>query len=121
MDVTEGGVTNLRAPRDHVMDNRGTATVTLIRQTQAVRLSIRENRDFYSRSAVQNCAITVPPAQPARWCLAWYAKSYNLKQSVVNGAQGRNRTTDTRIFSPLLYQLSYLGVPDATATLRQRA
>ena len=26
-----------------------------------------------------------------------------------NGAQGRNRTTDTRIFSPLLYQLSYLG------------
>ena len=27
-----------------------------------------------------------------------------------SGAQGRNRTTDTRIFSPLLYQLSYLGV-----------
>ena len=25
------------------------------------------------------------------------------------GAQGRNRTTDTRIFNPLLYQLSYLG------------
>ena len=24
-------------------------------------------------------------------------------------AQGRNRTTDTRIFSPLLYRLSYLG------------
>ena len=28
----------------------------------------------------------------------------------VSGAQGRNRTTDTRIFSPLLYQLSYLGI-----------
>ena len=27
------------------------------------------------------------------------------------GAQGRNRTTDTRIFNPLLYQLSYLGQP----------
>lgn len=26
------------------------------------------------------------------------------------GAQGRIRTTDTRIFSPLLYQLSYLGM-----------
>ena len=25
------------------------------------------------------------------------------------GAQNRNRTNDTRIFSPLLYQLSYLG------------
>ena len=27
-----------------------------------------------------------------------------------NGAQRRNRTTDTRIFNPLLYQLSYLGI-----------
>ncbi len=27
-----------------------------------------------------------------------------------NGGQGRNRTTDTRIFSPLLYQLSYLAL-----------
>ena len=27
-----------------------------------------------------------------------------------NGAQGRNRTADTRIFNPLLYQLSYLGI-----------
>ena len=26
-----------------------------------------------------------------------------------NGGQGRNRTNDTRIFSPLLYQLSYLA------------
>ena len=26
-----------------------------------------------------------------------------------NGASGRNRTNDTRIFSPLLYQLSYRG------------
>ena len=28
-----------------------------------------------------------------------------------DGAEGRNRTTDTRIFSPLLYRLSYLGTP----------
>ena len=27
-----------------------------------------------------------------------------------NGAQGRNRTSDTAIFSRMLYQLSYLGV-----------
>jgi hypothetical protein len=33
-----------------------------------------------------------------------------LEQDPPNrGAQGRNRTTDTGIFSPLLYQLSYLG------------
>ena len=31
----------------------------------------------------------------------------------VGGAQGRNRTTDTRIFNPLLYQLSYLGLSRA--------
>ncbi len=29
------------------------------------------------------------------------------------GGQGRNRTTDTRIFSPLLYQLSYLALLSA--------
>ena len=29
-----------------------------------------------------------------------------------NGGQGRNRTTDTRIFNPLLYQLSYLAFLD---------
>jgi hypothetical protein len=27
-----------------------------------------------------------------------------------DGGQGRNRTNDTRIFSPLLYQLSYLAI-----------
>ena len=29
---------------------------------------------------------------------------------ITNGAQRRNRTTDTGIFSPLLYRLSYLGI-----------
>ena len=29
---------------------------------------------------------------------------------ILNGARRRNRTTDTRIFNPLLYQLSYPGV-----------
>ena len=29
------------------------------------------------------------------------------KQRVLFGGLGRNRTTDTRIFNPLLYQLSY--------------
>ncbi len=32
-----------------------------------------------------------------------------LKHPKVIGGQGRNRTTDTRIFNPLLYQLSYLA------------
>ena len=36
----------------------------------------------------------------------------NLNDEGMNpqkNAQGRNRTAHTRIFSPLLYQLSYLG------------
>ncbi len=32
-----------------------------------------------------------------------------------NGAQGRDRTTDTAIFSRMLYQLSYLGIPSGIA------
>ena len=31
-----------------------------------------------------------------------------------DGGQGRNRTNDTRIFSPLLYQLSYLAMGRAS-------
>ena len=39
-----------------------------------------------------------------------------------SGGQGRNRTTDTRIFSPLLYQLSYLAreLPAHTGYSRER-
>ena len=33
-----------------------------------------------------------------------------MKYRKNNGAQRRNRTTDTGIFSPLLYRLSYLGI-----------
>ena len=32
-----------------------------------------------------------------------------------DGASGRNRTNDTGIFSPLLYQLSYRGISGAIA------
>ena len=45
---------------------------------------------------------------------AQFFRGTKLKE---NGAQGRDRTTDTRIFSPLLYQLSYLG--NATREPRQ--
>ena len=35
-----------------------------------------------------------------------------------DGAQGRNRTTDTAIFSRMLYQLSYLGIEGDSAPYR---
>ena len=37
-------------------------------------------------------------------------------QSIKNGASGRNRTNDTGIFSPLLYQLSYRGIKSTAKT-----
>ena len=36
-------------------------------------------------------------------------KTGSRNQLIGNGAGGRNRTADTRIFSPLLYRLSYPG------------
>ncbi len=39
----------------------------------------------------------------------------------VNGAQGRNRTTDTVIFSHVLYQLSYLGAEPSLSERAKRA
>jgi hypothetical protein len=38
---------------------------------------------------------------------------------ISSGGQGRNRTIDTRIFSPLLYQLSYLA-SDVLAVAERR-
>ena len=35
-------------------------------------------------------------------------KPHFLSRNGVFGGDGRNRTADTRIFSPLLYQLSYI-------------
>ena len=38
-----------------------------------------------------------------------------------DGAQGRDRTTDTVIFSHVLYQLSYLGLPFRPVGRSQRS
>jgi hypothetical protein len=35
-----------------------------------------------------------------------------LLYNLIVGAEERSRTADTRIFSPLLYHLSYLGIRD---------
>ena len=41
--------------------------------------------------------------------MAPYKKDKNKQMFLSSGASGRNRTTDTGIFSPLLYLLSYRG------------
>ena len=54
-----------------------------------------------------------PPPRP------WQGRALPNELNPRNGASGRNRTNDTGIFSPLLYQLSYRGKtgdPDGTRT-----
>jgi hypothetical protein len=45
---------------------------------------------------------------PTEWCGSTTSAAMGLNHRVGSG-QGQNRTADTRIFSPLLYQLSYLA------------
>ena len=48
-----------------------------------------------------------------------FAKGKEALSGRENGAQGRNRTTDTAIFNRMLYQLSYLGADPASARTRR--
>ncbi len=56
-----------------------------------------------------------PPAFAGGYGVALH---FLAKQSLekMGGGETRNRTGDTRIFSPLLYQLSYLAVPHPPVT-----
>ena len=56
-----------------------------------------------TRLCPASSAITRFGSRNARWDTA------NETPCSRNGGQGRNRTNDTRIFNPLLYQLSYLA------------
>ena len=68
-------------------------------------------------TAVQVCegvfeiVATVPSGTgvPKMYRVTQGLKAENFYLVEFIGGQGRNRTTDTRIFSPLLYQLSYLA------------
>jgi hypothetical protein len=49
------------------------------------------------------------------------ARTRKNRVGKAHGAQGRNRTTDTAIFSRMLYQLSYLGIPREVLEQDRRA
>ena len=55
----------------------------------------------------RQCPTFVPSF--GRWDKVWGKAKGFQRTGKENGAQGRNRTTDTAIFSRMLYQLSYLG------------
>ena len=47
--------------------------------------------------------------EPAISCVTGRHVNRYTTGPLLNGGLGRNRTADTRIFSPLLYRLSYQG------------
>ena len=53
---------------------------------------------------------TLARLRSTRWANSANALSCLVTGLIKHGASGRNRTNDTRIFSPLLYQLSYRGI-----------
>ena len=78
-----------------------------------------ENRQIYSLLPL---AARQPP-QIWSWRLELNPQPADYKSAALpielrqhNGASGRNRTTDTGIFSPLLYRLSYRGKKIKMAT-----
>lgn len=48
-------------------------------------------------------------------------ESLGLRVCLENGAEGQDRTADTTIFSRVLYQLSYLGMPQVEVFATARA
>ena len=60
------------------------------------------------KSAKYRALVTRPTDVRAQVCL----------KIETGGAQGRNRTADTVIFSHVLYQLSYLGLPRTSGSQR---
>ena len=68
---------------------------------------------FFWKNGYETCFVPVrwsglrgsnPPPPP------WQGGALPNELNPRNGASGRNRTNDTGIFSPLLYQLSYRGI-----------
>ena len=57
----------------------------------------------YTKKMERMTRLELATSTLARW------RSTRWATSAPVGASGRNRTSDTRIFSPLLYQLSYRG------------
>ena len=77
----------------------------MARQLHAIRSRLLRSRDLQARAhrkPIQPKSVTHVSGIICNPCLQHGPET--------NGGQGRNRTTDTRIFSPLLYQLSYLAI-----------
>jgi hypothetical protein len=60
---------------------------------------------------------TLIPIQHPRGLSRYSATNLVMFYNLIVGAEERSRTADTRIFSPLLYHLSYLGVSDIVGFL----
>jgi hypothetical protein len=69
--------------------------------SRAEAITVSEYKSGSSAQKTTSSLRSNPNGNPRPW----------FANQLRNGAQGRNRTTDTAIFSRMLYQLSYLGMP----------
>ena len=77
--------------------------------------------EFTILDTCESTFIHATPRTAQKQLTLWYRVVFETLCSAMfwgAGAQGRNRTSDTRIFNPLLYQLSYLGKRLASADRR---
>ena len=73
--------------------------------------SLLKNEDvFYILLMERPTRLELATSTLARWRSTRWAKPAQVNECVDSNAFGRDRTSDTRIFSPLLYQLSYKGI-----------
>ena len=106
----KAGVSFLEAPPRFELGNRGFAdpclTTWLCRQTMERPLSFGASDEARTRYLHLGKVALYQMSYTRIVCpgSCGYATSWGF------GASGRNRTNDTRIFSPLLYQLSYRGI-----------
>ena len=87
-------------------------------ETHIMRTTMRELESILNPAIFQRVHRSTIAHSGHNLKLGLHNAGWNRKER--RSAQGRNRTTDTGIFNPLLYQLSYLGKSDVSSMGRPR-
>ncbi len=90
----------------------------MIRQNKLFLKNIFYNEKNKEKGAEKNNLVEFERKYPS---FAKGTLKTNIKKlPLLRSAGGRNRTADTRIFSPLLYRLSYPGFPKKRFSAKER-
>jgi hypothetical protein len=100
----------------------------LDRYWECICLFLQDDKVYYSDNIVNICAKRKRLIKSAGICVLEYKRKpiemtefqWVLRNYRIDSGATRNRTGDTRIFSPLLYQLSYGTIVSAMRCSRLR-